>query len=1523
MVVITAAPAALPPHELSLFCTTDELLSNSPILLFYGTSPANYNNPAGQQRISAHVFTPAGLQSFTRIMVSPTAPFYSAVTCLPHEEQGDEVCRGLAFSLYKYFAELPVTVKNVWETQCNSLGNLPSAPRLFTESHAAMLASRMVKVDNVPEVINDVREALGEQNLAWLDLDVVLPAGTIQKLENPRESNLFDVPEDEVLHQRYGQYAPIVKLFGEVAFIPTSKLRRAPSKPTALNRSQHFSRKQKETLRREMCELLDTEESYVSKVYELIHSVAADFRQKAKAKSGGSSSPSEDALKGLFPPSLDRILEVNSEFMEAIRGILEDTENDAIQDIERATDDVYVAPLRGQKDVKDVTGTLKLSKALVEWFPQFADCYIDYIQAHAEFSQLLKIFTKETGSSFSKRVHETGEQRLMSMLIEPVQRLPRYNLYIDNIVKQLPVRHPAIRSLLKARDIISEICSRDSPTSQQMKVIDRLRKMVFGWPPTFQPLGRLINAVDFVELAPPYRSERQNSTAATGIFLLFADSLILLNRPVGSTITARSVLTDVDTPKLAEDYSGSSQLIFHQAIRLSDVFLSDQSDGKTLQLLAPMPTPNQSVRPRSRDRLPGVEVRMFSLTGPYEGKAHKWTEDVTKARVEGRFPEAEREGYRWEVRTLSGDLSLFTAIFENDNQELPEGRAGPAKIRVVVDPSTSNKVAGLGENGIEAIACISILSNDFFLLEVNGINNYATSDQLTALEFLPVLTKRLSNFLQMRNNIKNPALAVTFLSRNQQILKSLTLQTEKSRPSSPQERTFRPPSPVKMLSNLFGGSVVKDSGGTRRFHRNPPSLSDFPRMAPPLGPPSRTQSRDGELSRPTSSSRTIGFNASELNLESISKLEETLATYVLALQARKGNIVGRTLRGRSGADELVVNELYNTLLEDPNKHDAAAQASVDVLFSAFEKFLKVAWTEKMGPVVSQPVLTTLQMRSDSMHPAEFEDFFRMTFAEIAPQNQHLLDGTGNDGDRGILTVAFAEVLVPEGSANDYISLLDRFINDIEGLFDEHLLGGLSTPSQGSMTSESRARSVNTGSMSSNASSLRKRFGFGTLSRENSKSEHESKVGSLWRTLSKTGHGGDSQPASISKATSLGRSNSTDTNIRTSPKRPSSRDRPTVLGAFSFENGEGFSGKSYVGAGLGTIGEVPPIAGPPRKKRRSSLSDLKSLQASANHTPTWSPQTPRHLDSAQRSIRQRSTSPHTPSPTKTITHIPTPTRLASPMRKDNSPANALDRPILSRPHSKGSQAPGKSDEVTAKSHSPSKRRTESISSIPTLKSAASSAGLSEKPTSGNVARLPPTPGSSMKPGASVSPPKRLRMQSPQKLRERLQNEQRAINSASKDLQAELSAIGKELAAAPSSSRPPRLATTASAPPVAPNARSLESRVSTLETTVRTTFENLNTRTDSISTDLISSLQVSETRVKKLDELYREANAENEALYARFNDELAKVMKAVKKGQGEDEVQRRLKEQQEEVARLRKENNRLKRETLGLRAQLRGD
>lgn len=113
--------------------------------------------------------------------------------------------------------------------------------------------------------------------------------------------------------------------------------------------------------------------------------------------------------------------------------------------------------------------------------------------------------------------------------------------------------------------------------------------------------------------------------------------------------------------------------------------------------------------------------------------------------------------------------------------------------------------------------------------------------------------------------------------------------------------------------------------------------------------------------------------------------------------------------------------------------------------------------------------------------------------------------------------------------------------------------------------------------------------------------------------------------------------------------------------------------------------------------------------------------------------------------------------------------------------------------------------------------------------------------------------------------------------------------------------------------------LATRLRNLENRVTAFLTDLGNRTAALERDLETSLLVSERRAKKLDELYREASAENEALYERFNTELSKVVKDIRMGNGEEALKAQLREALEEVGRVKKENMRLKREVGGLRAQ----
>lgn len=747
----------LAQDQVSLYYTSDSSLGNLPVLLFHGSSTTS-NSTLNSSRIQVHVFTAAGFQSYPRITISPNSPFYQSVNHLPREKQGDEICRGLAFGLLKYFKELPEVVKSSLILQsAHTRSKRPdSAPKLFGEQHAADLASSMVKAENIKDVIQDIEAALRPQFVNHVDVDLVLPPGSISDFqEEPADENMEDEEFLDPTLKQYGIYAPLVKLFGEVSFLPTSKLRRAPSKPTSLNKSRSFMKDKKMSLRREMGEFVDTEERYVIKMHELVNHIADDFRVKAKNKAFGSFSPSEQDLTKLFPRCLDRILQVNSAFLADIKRVMDDTEEEAMEDLE-APLVVSTGSRHGASGrLKDPTGALAFAKVLLEWFPQFSECYQEYINASQEFPQLITSFTK-TPSSFSQRVQQTGEQRLRSAVIEPVQRLPRYSLFIDNIVNCLPVFHPALQSMLKARDIITSICSLDPPAVDKSQIVNRLRNIIDSWPTALHPQGRLITAVDFLELPAPFNagSPTSSGSAREGMFLLFADCVVLLKKSRECNLSARGVMAEIDKPSATSMMASVTaaaggqkriyELMFAGWHSLGNTRFTMSDDGRNVWMTSLRELKDPGI---GRERTsPAPTIRNFTLQAAYDGKALRFTEEIIRARIEGRFPEREREKDKWCLRSTklhAVEISLHTAIFEEGIDQLVDGRKEPAPIRIVVDHDKGTKGAPIGHYGVEIVTNVSVLGGGLkYRLEVGGLHDRLFVDEVVPEHFLPTFAKR-------------------------------------------------------------------------------------------------------------------------------------------------------------------------------------------------------------------------------------------------------------------------------------------------------------------------------------------------------------------------------------------------------------------------------------------------------------------------------------------------------------------------------------------------------------------------------------------------------------------------------------------------------------------------------------------------------------------------------------------------------------------------------------------------------------
>jgi hypothetical protein len=616
-----------------------------------------------------------------------------------------------------------------------------------------------------------------------------------------------------------------------------------------------------------------------------------------------------------------------------------------------------------------------------------------------------------------------------------------------------------------------------------------------------------------------------------------------------------------------------------------------------------------------------------------------------------------------------------------------------------------------------------------------------------------------------------------------------------------------------------------------------------------------------------------------------------------SLLARKGSFVGRTLLNRSAVDELSVNYLYNKLIESPYEIESAQDVATDVVFVAFEKFVRMAWRDQMGPIITTKALDALQERASKRLPGDFADFVRYLFADMAPQNRRaftalikllaeLLDGCGNDSDRGGLTLAFAEVLVDNENAPHYINLLDRLVEDCDRIFDDgsgsfNFSLGIGGSVFESVNSTTRSAKSYTGSMTSNTSSLRKKFGFDNLLlRQNSKTEPDNRP-SVWRSLSKHArHPATGEPSSLSRG-SVVRTGSVDAGVPLGAhklRRPASRDRPPIAGAFDDTFSRPASSQK-----LETIGEPADEVAvkAPKKKRRSSLSDLKSLlEATSLHDEL--PLQP--LSHMKETSERFNSAPRVPSPSK----IP-----VSPNahQYSNSPAFRTSR------QNENNDDPFKTAFAAVESPRKAHLKGLSTSNIPTLKAMRNlGVDATESPT------RPMT--------SPTKTPGKLRLQSPQKLRERLQVEKKAVEEVDASLRSELSKISADMARV--NSNLPRSATL--------DVRKLSLSVQAFEERLPSVLAQLSESQHQLQRDMESTLRASEAKVKAIDQLYKETMAENELLYEKFNSELGKIVKALKGKSREDkeELMTRMKDCSEETARVKKDNARLKREMISLRA-----
>ncbi|OAL37138.1 hypothetical protein AYO20_03616 [Fonsecaea nubica] len=447
---LAALSAILSPGETPIIYYAEDPPYLPRILVFYYPVQA-VGSLASTSRIRTTILSAAGFKSYGAFSVAPNSSYYSAVHKLPEDKQRDDVSRGIAFALCRYFSEVPTEVKNAIAEE-----NVHHGIALkWGQTHAAQVTCRMCRVINTEEIVEALRPFSKERPAS--------PQTPTRPLASIRKTRPSFLPPEAGSHnvgRANHAFTPSKRIASGHAKRSPSISTQAPRKASSTIDPKH-SVQQLESLRFKMCEFVDTEDRYITRLQDLIELVTNQGRTPKSLSSKFSSSRNQKAVNAMiqFPSLLDQIKDLNLAFLDDIETALHCSEDAALTFLDSAQANPQLIA-----NAKDPMGIYSFAKVLLNHFPKFPMPYRQYLDLHSQVSSNLDQFLREGTTSI---------QKAPSLLMEPAQRISRYGLYIDTMLPHVPSNFTvAIRTLEKARKIIAEICEMEPAAST---ILDSLR----------------------------------------------------------------------------------------------------------------------------------------------------------------------------------------------------------------------------------------------------------------------------------------------------------------------------------------------------------------------------------------------------------------------------------------------------------------------------------------------------------------------------------------------------------------------------------------------------------------------------------------------------------------------------------------------------------------------------------------------------------------------------------------------------------------------------------------------------------------------------------------------------------------------------------------------------------------------------------------------------------------------------------------------------------------------------------------
>ncbi|KAI6152177.1 hypothetical protein BKA82DRAFT_4108101 [Pisolithus tinctorius] len=287
-------------------------------------------------------------------------------------------------------------------------------------------------------------------------------------------------------------------------------------------------------------ELVNTERSYVKRLRILKHDYADPLRQFSRSKSTSILPPYE--AKTLFG-NIDNLLPVNEAFLADLEKMME-------ADGPRTVGGVGDVALRHFKELRG--------------FEHYKQYYVKREEAQTIFER--EMMKKSSGfAAYVDRIkYSNADSRnrvgLRELLMDPVQRIPRYTLLFRTMVKSMGLDDPQRALLIEADEIASKIAQAETDEqTQRAAVMYSLSATIDGFPAgLISNSRRFIDCIDVDDVimdAPMGASTSASSFSATALhctLFLFDDKLMIAKRPGNGEKSGKTLAGLDEVQKLAK-----------------------------------------------------------------------------------------------------------------------------------------------------------------------------------------------------------------------------------------------------------------------------------------------------------------------------------------------------------------------------------------------------------------------------------------------------------------------------------------------------------------------------------------------------------------------------------------------------------------------------------------------------------------------------------------------------------------------------------------------------------------------------------------------------------------------------------------------------------------------------------------------------------------------------------------------------------------------------------------------------------